>query len=47
MEIYLVGGAVRDALMSPHSAASEPSDGWGETSCQALRYPEALVAPKP
>ncbi|MDG5975593.1 tRNA nucleotidyltransferase [Hydrogenophaga taeniospiralis CCUG 15921] len=25
MEIYLVGGAVRDALMSPHSAASEPS----------------------
>ena len=27
------------------SAASEPSDGWGETSCQALRYPEALVVP--
>ncbi len=25
MEIYLVGGAVRDALMSPLSAASEPS----------------------
>ena len=25
------------------SAASEPADGWCETSCQALRYPEALV----
>ncbi|MGS5088937.1 multifunctional CCA addition/repair protein [Hydrogenophaga sp. A37] len=25
MEIYLVGGAVRDALMSPQSATSEPS----------------------
>jgi len=25
------------------SAASDPSDGWGETSCQLLRYPEALV----
>jgi len=25
------------------SAASEPSDGWGETSCQALRYDESLV----
>jgi hypothetical protein len=26
------------------SAASEPSDGWGETSCQVLRYPERVVA---
>jgi sialidase-1 len=25
------------------SAASDRSDGWGETSCQLLRYPEALV----
>ncbi|MCX5744820.1 MAG: sialidase family protein [Proteobacteria bacterium] len=27
------------------SAASEPTDGWGETSCQALRYDESLVVP--
>ncbi len=27
------------------SAASEPVDGWGETSCQALRYREDLVVP--
>jgi hypothetical protein len=27
------------------SAGSEAAEGWGETSCQALRYPEALVAP--
>jgi hypothetical protein len=27
------------------SAASEPADGWGDTSCQALRYREELVVP--
>lgn len=27
------------------SAPSEPMDGWGETSCQALRYGEDLVVP--
>lgn len=27
------------------SAPSEPADGWGDTSCQALRYREELVVP--
>ncbi len=37
------GTLVTAVYFARGSAASEPSDGWGETSCQALRYPEALV----
>ncbi len=44
--VQLDDGALVTALyFARGSAASEPSDGWGETSCQALRYPEALVVP--
>jgi hypothetical protein len=32
---------------SAASELSDPSDGWGETSCQALHYREALVVPVP
>jgi hypothetical protein len=43
--VQLDDGTVVTALyFARGSAASEPADGWGETSCQALRYPEALVA---
>ena len=37
------GTLVTLAYFARGSAASEPADGWGETSCQALRYPAALV----
>jgi len=37
------GTLVTAVYFARGSAASEPSDGWGETSCQALRYPESLV----
>jgi len=39
------GSLVTAIYFARGSAASEPSDGWGETSCQVLRYPEALVVP--
>jgi hypothetical protein len=37
------GSLVTALYFARGSAASEPADGWGETSCQALRYPEALL----
>lgn len=40
------GSLVTAIYFARGSAASEPMDGWGETSCQALRYPEALVVPR-
>lgn len=38
------GGLVTVVYFARGSAAAEPADGWGELSCQALHYPEALVA---
>jgi len=37
------GALVTAAYFGHGSAASEASDGWGDTSCQALHYGEALV----
>ena len=37
------GTIVTACYFARGSAASEPIDGWGEISCQALRYPESLV----
>lgn len=37
------GTLVTSLYFARGSAASEPADGWGETSLQALRYPEQLV----
>jgi hypothetical protein len=39
------GALVTAAYFAHGSAASESSDGWGDTSCQALHYREALVVP--
>jgi hypothetical protein len=39
------GALVTLAYFAHGSAASEASDGWGDTSCQALHYGESLVAP--
>jgi len=39
------GALVTAAYFAHGSAASEASDGWGDTSCQALHYREALVVP--
>lgn len=44
--VQLPDGKLCTVLYFAHgSSASEPHDGWGETSCQALHYPESLVAP--
>ncbi len=37
------GTLVTVAYFARGSAGSEPPHGWGEMTCQALRYPEALV----
>jgi hypothetical protein len=39
------GTLVTACYFARGSAASDPIDGWGDVSCQALRYPESLVAP--
>ncbi len=39
------GTLVTVAYFARGSAGSEPPNSWGDTTCQALRYPEALVAP--
>lgn len=46
--VQLPGGDLVTALyFGKGSAGSDRFDGWGEVSCQALRYPEALVVPPP
>ena len=39
------GGLVTVLYFARGSAPSEPADGWGDTSCQALLYREDLLAP--
>lgn len=39
------GALVTIMYFARGSAPSEPADGWGDTSCQALHYDEALLGP--
>ena len=44
-ELHADGALVTIMYFARGSAPSEPADGWGDTSCQALHYDEALLGP--